>query len=168
MSNFDKIREFHETFNHPNEKTPQLNVFKDKPKLVKLRLDLIREEVKELEEAAENHDMLEVVDALADILYVVYGAGAAFGIDLDEAYRLVHESNMTKVCATEQEAHDTVEWYIKNQLDVYDSPEARISANGKYWIVVNASTGKILKSIKYSPVDLKPVVFGDMEKKSEN
>lgn len=161
-TNFNKVRDFHHTFNHPDRTEPQLDIFKQEPGLVKLRLDLIREEVRELEEAAKDENMVEVVDALADILYVVYGAGSAFGINLDEAFRLVHDSNMTKACATEEEALNTVKWYQENMSHVYDSPEARMSKCGTYWIVVNASTGKILKSINYKPVDLKPLV-GDKD-----
>ena len=60
-------------------------------------MELIREEYEELEEAIENKDMVEVADALTDLLYVVYGAGHAFGIDLDECFLEVHESNMSKL-----------------------------------------------------------------------
>jgi len=62
-----------------------------------LRLELIREEYEELEEAIENRDLIEVADALTDLLYVIYGAGHAFGIDLDECYLEVHRSNMSKL-----------------------------------------------------------------------
>ena len=64
-----------------------------------LRLELIREEYEELEEAIENRDMVEVADALTDLLYVIYGAGHSFGIDLDECYLEVHRSNMSKLGA---------------------------------------------------------------------
>jgi len=62
-----------------------------------LRLELIREEYEELEEAIENRDIVEVADALTDLLYVIYGAGHAFGIDLDACYTEVHYSNMSKL-----------------------------------------------------------------------
>jgi predicted HAD superfamily Cof-like phosphohydrolase len=67
------------------------------PELAKLRLELIREEVEELNVGIEGMDIVEIADALTDILYVVYGAGHAFGIDLDECYREVHRSNMSKL-----------------------------------------------------------------------
>jgi predicted HAD superfamily Cof-like phosphohydrolase len=67
------------------------------PELAKLRLELIREEVEELNVGIEGMDLVEIADALTDILYVVYGAGHAFGIDLDECYREVHRSNMSKL-----------------------------------------------------------------------
>ena len=67
------------------------------PELAKLRLELIREEVEELNVGIEGMDIVEIADALTDILYVVYGAGHAFGIDLDECYAEVHRSNMSKL-----------------------------------------------------------------------
>ena len=67
--------------------------------LAKLRLELIREEVEELNVGIEGMDIVEIADALTDILYVVYGAGHAFGIDLDECYQEVHRSNMSKLGA---------------------------------------------------------------------
>lgn len=65
--------------------------------VAKLRLELIREEFKELSDAYEKEDFLEVVDALTDLLYVVYGSGAAFGVDLDKCFEEVHSSNMSKL-----------------------------------------------------------------------
>ena len=67
------------------------------PNLAKLRLELIREEVEELNVGIEGMDIVEIADALTDILYVVYGAGHAFGIDLDKCYTEVHRSNMSKL-----------------------------------------------------------------------
>lgn len=78
---------------------------------MKLRLSLIEEEIKELEEAVEQNNFIEIIDALADILYVTYGAGCSFGINLDTSFDIVHSSNMTKLCKNENEAKETVEWY---------------------------------------------------------
>ena len=66
-------------------------------KINKLRIDLIKEELDELKEAMDNNDLLEVADALTDILYVTYGAGHAFGIDLDKCFDEVQNSNMSKL-----------------------------------------------------------------------
>ena len=118
--------------------------------------DLIKEEVDELREAMDNHDMTETIDALTDILYVVYGAGVSFGIDLNRAFEIVHSSNMSKLCVSEEEAQDTVLWYkeqFKQDKLPYDSPAYRRSDDEKYWVVFNESTGKILKSINYTPAD---------------
>lgn len=154
MTNFKKVSNFNKVFGVDRYDTPQPDVFQKNPKLVELRLSLIQEEVKEFEDAVKNHDMVEAVDALADILYVVYGAGDAFGIDLDEAYQTVHSSNMTKICTSEEEAQKTVEWYKANKLDVYPTPAYKPASDGKHWIVFNESTGKVLKSINYLPAQL--------------
>jgi predicted HAD superfamily Cof-like phosphohydrolase len=154
-TNFQKVSNFNKVFGADRYDTPQPNIFTKNPKLVELRLGLIREEIKELEDAVKDHDFVEVVDALADILYVVYGAGDCFGVDLDEAYQTVHSSNMTKICTSEDEAKKTVEWYLKNKADVYPTPAYKKANDGLHWIVFNESTGKVLKSINYLPADLK-------------
>lgn len=164
-SNFQKACEFNETFGVTVHKKPQLNVFENNPALVKYRWDLIHEETNELKDALKDHDMVETVDALADILVVVYGAAASFGIDLDRAYNLVHQSNMSKICISEEEAKETVEWYKKNESR-YDSPNYKQAPDGKNWIVFNESTGKVLKSINYKKVDLK--TFLEEENKKES
>tara|TARA_B110000914_G_C15249886_1_gene348085 strand:- start:118 stop:618 length:501 start_codon:yes stop_codon:yes gene_type:complete len=150
-TNFQKVKEFNEIFGVPTPEIPEKNVVTNNPALTKLRQALIEEECKEFVEAVTDNNFTEMIDALADILYVVYGAGAAFGVDLDKAFDIVHNSNMSKVCKTESEAIKTVEWYMENQLETYDSPDYRKSVDGKYWIVFNKSTGKILKSISYNP-----------------
>ena len=152
MSNFSKIKDFHDASGLENNDTIQPNVFINKD-LVKLRLDLINEEFKELQQAIAEKDFTEVIDALTDILYVTYGAGASFGIDLDKSYDIVHKSNMTKFCKTEEEAKKTVKSYEKD--DRYDTPTYRLSKDGKYYVVYNKSSGKILKSINYTPANFK-------------
>ena len=105
--------------------------------------------------------MTETIDALTDILYVVYGAGVSFGIDLNRAFEIVHSSNMSKLCVDENEAQDTVLWYkeqFKQGKLPYDSPAYRRSDDEKYWVVYNESTGKILKSINYTPADFKELL----------
>ena len=92
-TNFDKVRIFMEAFGQEVKLKPE---FPD-AETRKMRLDLIEEELEELKDACFNKDMVEVADALADLLYVVYGAGHAFGIDLDDSFREVHVSNMSKL-----------------------------------------------------------------------
>ena len=148
-SNFQKVFEFNEAFSVPVSKKLWKDVFTKNPKLTKLRLDLILEEVSELKEAVENHDMTETIDALADILYVVYGMGVSFGIDLNKAFDIVHSSNMSKLCTTEEDAQKTVELYetsFANGSSPYDTPAYRKSKDGRYWVIYNKSTGKILKN----------------------
>jgi len=93
MSNFDKVKTFMETFGQEVKTKPSFST----DKINSLRYDLIKEELEELKEAIENKDLLEVADALTDILYVTYGAGHAFGIDLDQCFEEVQSSNMSKL-----------------------------------------------------------------------
>ena len=93
MSNFNKVKTFMETFGQEVKTKPSFST----DKINSLRYDLIKEELEELKEAMENKDLLEVADALTDILYVVYGAGHAFGIDLDKCFKEVQDSNMSKL-----------------------------------------------------------------------
>lgn len=129
MSNFDRVKQFHDVFGHPISSTPTLTHYgeadKDE-KLQKLRLDLIREELEELEGAMNDRDIVGVADALTDILYVVYGAGAVFGIDLDRTFDEVHRSNMSK-----------------------------LGADGK---PIYRDDGKVLKGPSYTPPDLRAVL----------
>ena len=93
MSNFLKVKKFMETYGQEvksKAKLPNNNI-------VKLRLYLIQEELEELQEAIKQKDLLEVADALTDILYVTYGAGHAFGINLDQCFEEVQKSNMSKL-----------------------------------------------------------------------
>ena len=93
MSNFNKVGTFMKTFGQEVKMKPSFS----SDKINKLRIDLIKEELDELQEAMKNNDLLEVADALTDILYVTYGAGHAFGIDLDKCFDEVQNSNMSKL-----------------------------------------------------------------------
>ena len=93
MSNFDKVGTFMKTFGQEVKTKPSLS----SDKINKLRIDLIKEELEELTEAMQKKDLLEVADALTDILYVTYGAGHAFGINLDKCFDEVQNSNMSKL-----------------------------------------------------------------------
>ena len=93
MSNFNKVKIFMETFDQEVKNKPSFST----DKINNLRYALIKEELEELKIAMENKDLLEVADALTDILYVTYGAGHAFGINLDECFKEVQNSNMSKL-----------------------------------------------------------------------
>ena len=93
MSNFNKVRIFMKTFGQEVKNKPSFST----DKINKLRINLIKEELDELKEAMDNNDLLEVADALTDILYVTYGAGHAFGLDLDKCFDEVQNSNMSKL-----------------------------------------------------------------------
>ena len=93
MTNFEKVRLFMKTY---GQEVKDKAGFSD-AKTNKLRIDLIKEELEELTEAMQDKNLLEVADALTDILYVTYGAGHAFGIDLDKCFEEVQNSNMSKL-----------------------------------------------------------------------
>ena len=155
LTNFQKVQEFNESFGMTRHQTYQRQIFTENPNLVNLRLSLITEEVGELTDAIKEHDFIEVRDALADILYVVYGMADALGINADDDYAIVHRSNMSKLCNSEEEAIRTVENYQKKYESCespYDSPYYTYLEKIGKWVVKNKSTGKVLKSINYTQV----------------
>ena len=93
MTNFQKVKNFMETFGQEVKSRPSFS----SDKINKLRYNLIKEELDEFKQALDNNDLLEVADALTDILYVTYGAGHAFGINLDACFEEVQNSNMSKL-----------------------------------------------------------------------
>ena len=93
MTNFEKVKIFMKTFGQEVKNNASFS----SNKINQLRFDLIKEELNELKEALQNKDLLEVADALTDILYVTYGAGHAFGINLDKCFDEVQQSNMSKL-----------------------------------------------------------------------
>ena len=93
MTNFESVRKFMEIFGQEIKEKAEF----PNEKITSLRYELIKEELEELKEALDNKDIKEVADALADILYVTYGAGHAFGIDLDKCFEEVQNSNMSKL-----------------------------------------------------------------------
>jgi len=93
MTNFEKVKTFMQTFGQEVKTKPSFST----DKINDLRYNLIKEELSELKEAIDKKDLLEVADALTDILYVTYGAGIAFGIDLDKCFDEVQNSNMSKL-----------------------------------------------------------------------
>ena len=157
MSNFQKVQEFNTAFGM-NRQVPEAQLFDDSPEskaLLKLRFDLITEEVDELKEAIETKNFTEIRDALADILYVVYGAADSFAINADSDFDIVHNSNMSKLCVSEEEAQKTVENYKKlyqEGTSLYDTPYYEKLPNMEKWVIKNKSTGKALKNINYNKV----------------
>ena len=93
MTNFEKVKYFMQTFGQEVKKKPSFS----SEKINNLRYDLIKEELEELKEALDKKNFIEVADALTDILYVTYGAGHAFGINLDDCFKEVQQSNMSKL-----------------------------------------------------------------------
>lgn len=145
------VAEFHNTFKHPVLEKPTI----PSEDRCKLRVALLAEELKELEVAILEKDIVEVADALCDLQYVLAGAILEFGLGdkFKTLFEEVQRSNMSKACRTEDEAKATVEHYKKKDgTECYYTEE-----NGK-WLVYRKSDNKTIKSIYYSPADLAGIV----------
>ncbi len=145
------VAEFHRTFKHPILVRPQI----PPEKRCKLRVSLIAEELKELEEAINDKDIVEVADALCDIQYVLSGAVHEFGLGekFKELFDEVQRSNMSKSCKTEKEAIDTVAHYKNNHDTV-----CHYEASDGHYLVYRTEDNKTIKSVQYSPADLKSML----------
>ncbi len=112
--------------------------------------DLKNKLVKDVYTLEENNTLDLISDILVNLLINTYKMGLYLAINLDKSFDIVHKSNMSKLCSSKDEAQKTVDWYKKNQKR-YDTPDYRLSDSKKYYVVYNKSTGKILKSINYTP-----------------
>ena len=147
----NQVAQFHKTFNHPILDSPQIP---DK-KRCDLRVELISEELKELAEAIKDNDIVEIADALCDIQYVLSGAVLEFGLGdkFKELFDEVQRSNMSKACESVEEAEATVKYYLEER----DTECYYAEKDGKY-LVFRKSDNKTIKSINYSPADLKSIL----------
>lgn len=145
------VAEFHKTFQHPILETPQI----PSETRCKLRVSLIAEELKELEEAIEAKDIVEIADALCDIQYVLSGAVLEFGLGdkFNSLFEEVQRSNMSKACKTVEEAEATMKYYQEEKA--VDSYYKEVDG---LFLVFREGDHKTLKSINYSPADLKSIV----------
>ncbi len=142
------VSKFHSTFELPILDTP---VIPSKERC-KLRINLIEEELRELKEAIEANDLVEVADAFCDIQYVLSGAILEFGLGqkFKGLFEEVQRSNMSKVCKTMEEAEATQKHYMdKSETESY------IQKKGEEYLVFRKEDGKVLKSVNYSPADIK-------------
>ncbi len=144
----NSVAEFHRTFKHPILDSPQI----PSEDRCKLRVSLIAEELKELEEAIQSNDLVEVADALCDIQYVLSGAILEFGMGdkFKALFDEVQRSNMSKTCKTREEAEATQQHYLNR-----DGTESYIQESDGHYLVYRKTDNKTLKSINYSPADLK-------------
>ncbi|MCH7397965.1 nucleoside triphosphate pyrophosphohydrolase family protein [Belliella sp. DSM 107340] len=149
-STLSAVAEFHQTFKHPILTSPQIP---DK-KRCDLRVSLIAEELKELEEAIATNDLVEVADALCDIQYVLSGAILEFGLAdrFKELFDEVQRSNMSKACKDISEAETTVKHYQDKGVSCFYEKE------GELYLVFREGDRKTLKSVNYSPADLKKIL----------
>lgn len=125
---------------------------KDLKKLLFSTLTNMKNVSKSLESAHNDKDIEKYASYLLKILEYTYTISILLGIDIQQAYRIVHDSNMSKLCKSEEIAKNTVKWYKEND-NRYDTPNYKKSNDGINWIVYNKSTGKILKSIDYIPAN---------------
>lgn len=147
----DLVAEFHRTFKHPIMQSPTI----PDEKRSKLRVDLIAEELKELEEAIREKDIVAVADAMCDIQYVLSGAILEFGLGekFNALFNEVQRSNMSKACKSEEEAKATVAHYLQK-----DGTECYYHKEGESWLVYRKSDNKTIKSVGYSPASLEPIL----------
>ncbi len=150
----NSVAAFHNTFDLPILLSPTI----PEAKRCELRINLLREELNELVEGIENHDIVEIADALADLQYVLSGAILEFGLaDRFKAiFDEVQRSNMSKTCASLEVAMATQEHYLTEKGFV-----STIIKKGKEYLVYRQSDGKVLKSIEYSPANIQAIVEGN-------
>jgi predicted HAD superfamily Cof-like phosphohydrolase len=141
------VAEFHETFKHPILPTPQI----PSRERCKLRVELITEELKELQEGIDNGSITDIADALCDLQYVLSGAILEFGLaeKFKELFNEVHRSNMSKACKSMEEAEQTIQFYKE-----YHNCESYFQQEGDLFLVYRKGDHKVLKSVNYSPADL--------------
>ncbi|HQW16218.1 MAG TPA: nucleoside triphosphate pyrophosphohydrolase family protein [Niabella sp.] len=141
------VAEFHETFKHPILPTPQI----PSKERCKLRVELISEELKELQEGIDNGSITDIADALCDLQYVLSGAILEFGLaeKFKELFNEVHRSNMSKACKSIEEAEQTIQFYKE-----YHNCESYFQQEGELFLVYRKGDHKVLKSVNYSPADL--------------
>lgn len=146
----NQVAEFHRTFKHPILDKPTIPT----EQRARLRVALLAEELKELEEAIEDKDIVAIADALCDLQYVLSGAVLEFGLGykFKDLFDEVQRSNMSKTCKSEQEAADTVVHYQAKGV------ECHYLKSGDYFLVYRTEDNKTLKSIRYSEVDLKSII----------
>ena len=144
------VAAFHHLFQAPVVESPAI----PDAKRAALRVKLLQEELDELKEAIANDDLVEAADAFADIQYVLSGAVHEFGLGsrFADLFDEVQRSNMSKACATMEEAEATVSHYAAK-----DQPATIKEVNGKF-LVYRTEDNKVLKSVNYSPADLKPIL----------
>lgn len=145
------VAEFHRTFRHPILPAPEIP---DETRC-KLRVALIAEELKEMEVAILENDLVGVADALCDIQYVLSGAILEFGLadKFAALFEEVQRSNMSKACNSEEEAEATVEFYKQK-----DGTECYYREIEGRWLVYRKSDNKTIKSVNYSPANLEAIL----------
>ena len=158
MQTINLVKEFHETFGHPIGTEPNI----PSKEIVDFRVAFIKEEMNELLSAFASDDIVEFADGLGDIQYVLDGFFLNAGLqDKKEAIMAeIHRSNMSKVCATEREAEETLNSLLYPAKATIESKfQFEVKKVGNYWIVYRRSDNKVMKSINYSKPDLHSIIY---------
>ncbi len=147
----NQVADFHRTFQHPIIANPGIPS-KDR---CNLRIALIQEELDELRDAVEKKNIVEIADALCDIQYVLSGAVLEFGLGekFAELFNEVQRSNMSKSCSSEEEAILTVQYYKQHK-----NTKCYFKKVGEKYLIYRENDNKTLKSVNYSPADLRTII----------
>lgn len=150
IDSLNQVAEFHKTFNAPILEQPTI----PSAERSSLRVSLLQEELNELKEAIADNDLVEIADALCDLQYVLSGAVLEFGLGekFGKLFNEVQRSNMSKACATQEEADETIAFYKEKGEDAY------AQKSGEKINVHRVSDHKVLKNKYYSPADLKTIL----------
>ena len=150
IDSLNQVAEFHRTFNAPILDKPQI----PSKERCDLRVLLLQEELDELKQAIADNDLTEIADALCDLQYVLSGAVLEFGLGdkFVELFNEVQRSNMSKACSSQDEADKTIEFYRNKGEEAYSEP------SGEKINVHRTSDNKVLKSVNYSPANLKSIL----------
>jgi predicted HAD superfamily Cof-like phosphohydrolase len=151
LNSLNQVEEFHTTFKHPVLNTPTI----PSEERCKLRVSLLAEELKELDEALQKRDIVEVADALCDLQYVLSGAVLEFGLGymFAELFDEVHRSNMSKACPTLEDAEKTIAHY-----EALGQPSHYVLQDNGTYLIYRTEDNKTLKSISYSPANLGDII----------
>jgi predicted HAD superfamily Cof-like phosphohydrolase len=151
MDYIKMVEEFHKTFGAPVLETPQI----PSKERCDLRINLMQEELNEIKEAIEKGDVVEIADGLCDLAFVCFGSILEFGMGtkFDALFDEVQRSNMSKACDSQQDALATLSHYKQK-----DGTEGVYKEENGKWLVYRKEDNKILKSINYSPANLKDIV----------
>ena len=150
-NSLNQVAEFHNTFKHPIVSSPSIPALQR----CELRISLISEELKELQQAVNDNNIVEIADALCDLQYVLSGAILEFGLGekFKDLFDEVHRSNMSKACKSVEEANETISHYklFEDCDSYYEQEESR-------FLVYRTHDHKVLKSINYSPANLQKII----------
>ena len=151
IDSLNMVAEFHKTFDAPILDEPQI----PSKERCELRISLLQEELNELKQAIEDNDIVEIADALCDLQYVLSGAVLEFGLGekFNKLFKEVQRSNMSKACSSMKEAIETLSHYKKK-----DGTEGNYKNIDDKWVVYRTSDNKVLKSVNYSPANLKKII----------